>query len=110
MDVNNPSQEQLDNFIQTFTAKIGQLRNVNQTLVQKIARDNEFYPQVEQRLRELNDIVQQINNKILSVKRRVTVLRDDNDINSQELSDEEQRYQEWINSNEYIQFQEPDEE
>jgi len=89
MDDNNPTQEQLNNFIQTFTEKFGRLRAANQTLVQKIERDNAFYPEVQQSLEGLNRIVQEINNKIAAVKRRVSVLRDDNDINSQELDDEQ---------------------
>jgi len=89
MDDNNPTPEQLNNFIQTFTAKFGQLRAANETLVQKIANDNAFYPEVQQSLEGLNRIVQEINNKIAAVKRRVSVLRDDNDVNSQELEDEQ---------------------
>jgi chromosome segregation ATPase len=89
MDDNNPTQEQLNNFIQTFTEKFGRLRAANQTLVQKIERDNAFYPEVQQSLEGLNRIVQEINNKIATVKRRVSVLREDNDINSQELDDEQ---------------------
>ena len=89
MDDNDPSQDQLNDFIQRFTAKIGQLRNANQTLVQKVTDDTAFYPAVQQSLEGLNRIVQEINNKITAVKKRVSVLRDDNEMNSQELEDEQ---------------------